>query len=170
MANYIISNFVDTLFHDILKDSTNQITGNIKLTETHSYQRKEDITNNSTTFIEFSNPEDSIIMFRGEEKMDSLKLLKGITSIYISINEDTLDFEKLNPLLKNELVRKNISIPYMLSHYKGDSVITIFQTAPILGDSFKTLAKSTFLKYSEKLEMQFPNASKLILKKGISRN
>ncbi len=108
-----------------------------------------------------------ITIIRGEKAMDSLKLIKGITSIYISINRDSLDLAKLNTLVLDELERKNISIPIRLTHYRNNTIANSFFTSSIGNTSFKTLAKSTYLKGDEKLEMQFPNASKIILKRGL---
>ncbi len=165
MSNYIISNYFDTIFHN--KDDIASVKTTLKFIDTPPYKTKRNLSNNTITFVEFSNPADSIVLFKGERAMDSLRLMKGITSIFISINEDSLDFEKLNPIIKKELQRKNISIPYTLTHYKNDITTNTFKTSTFAGGSFKTLAKSTYLKSDEKLEMQFPNASKIILKRGL---
>ncbi len=122
-------------------------------------------SNSGITFINDTMKRVTIV--RGKKETDSLRLIKGITSIYISLNRDSLDFEKLNLMIKKELRRKNISIAYTLTHYNNDVETNRFQAATFAGDPFKTLAKSTYLKSDEKLEMIFPNETKVILKRGV---
>ena len=109
-----------------------------------------------------------IKVFRGEKVSDSLKFIEGIKSIFISIQNDTLEFEKLNPILKNELNRKQLNIPYALKHYRNDSVLNAFNTSIDRASFLKTNSKSTFLKQGERLEIIYPNATKIILTQSLS--
>ena len=109
-----------------------------------------------------------IKVFRGKKASDSIKYIEGIKSIFISIHNDTLEFEKLNPILKNELNRKQLNIPYALNHYRSDSVLNAFNTTIDTVRFLKTNSKSTFLKQDERLEIKYPNATKIILTRSLS--
>lgn len=125
----------------------------------------------SSSGYHFSNDKNHISkikVIRGKKASDSIKLLKGITSIFISIKNDTLDFSKLNPLVKSELKRKQLNIDFGLKHYKHDSLFNAFNTENIKPDFLKTQSKSTFLKQNELLEIAYPNATRIILKQGLS--
>lgn len=118
------------------------------------------------TFSKGENHIKKIKVIRGKKASDSLKLIKGITSIFISIKNDTLDFKKLNPIIKDEFKRKLLDINFALKHYKNDSVFNIFNTAIESSDFLRTTSKSTFLKHNESLEIVYPNATKIILKRS----
>ena len=66
-----------------------------------------------STGYTFSSDGDSVTkvkMIKGKKASDSIKLLQGITSIYISIQDDSLNFETLKPLISEELKRKSFEI------------------------------------------------------------
>jgi len=109
-----------------------------------------------------------IKVFRGKKASDSLKFIEGIKSIFISIHNDTLEFKKLNPILKNEFNRKQLNIPYTLNHYRKDSILNAFNTTIDTASFLKTHSKSTFLKQDEQLEIAYPNATKIILSRSLS--
>ncbi|WP_298237486.1 HAMP domain-containing sensor histidine kinase [uncultured Algibacter sp.] len=109
-----------------------------------------------------------IKVLRGKKATDSIKLLKGITSIFISIKNDSLDFSKLNPLVEKELKRKQLDIPFALKHFKGDSLFNSINLKKADSNFLKAESKSTFLKNNEKLIIAYPNATHIILKQGLS--
>lgn len=96
---------------------------------------------------------------------DSIKLLNGISAIYVSIVKDSLDFARFNSFLEKELVRKNLAISYALKHYKNDTIIDVFNE--MKKNHFKTVAKSAYLKKNERIELLFYNEAQLILKQGL---
>ncbi len=109
-----------------------------------------------------------IKVIRGKKASDSIKLLKGITSIFISIKNDSLDFKKLQPLVKKELNRKHLDIAFTLKHFKGDSLYNTFGSETIEPNVLHAESKSTFLKHDERLEIFYPDATHIILKQGLS--
>ncbi len=98
------------------------------------------------TFSKEKNHIKQIKVIKGKKAADSLKLIKGITSIFISIHNDTLDFKKLAPIVNDELKRKQIDIVYSLKHYKNDSLFNTYHTKLDTLNFLKTKSKSTFLK------------------------
>lgn len=107
-----------------------------------------------------------IKVIKGKKAADSLKLIKGIKSIFISLQNDTLDFKKLTHIINNELKRKQLNLAFALKHYKNDSLFNAFNTESVSPDFLKTRSKSTFLKQNENLEIAYPNATKIILKRS----
>ena len=96
------------------------------------------------------------------------RLMKNITSLYLSINNDTINFSKLNPILSEELKRKDFDFSYSLRHFVNDSLINSFNGDQVFDNYFKTNAKSTFLRNNERLELTYPNAIKHIIMKGLT--
>ncbi|MBT8393555.1 MAG: HAMP domain-containing histidine kinase [Bacteroidia bacterium] len=120
------------------------------------------------TFSESDHQLTQVKVLRGKKATDSIKLLKGITSIYISIHDDSLNFSKLSPLLLKELKRKNLSMPFALKHYKNDSIFNTYNSEIIKDNFLNTTSKTKFLKGNEDLELVYPNATKHILLQGLS--
>jgi len=153
---------VDSIFKDIQieysSNSEKEISGFTQIQENDT----------GFTYTKDNNQLTHINIIRGKKASDSIKLLKDVKSIWISIHNDTLDFEKLNPILQNELKRKQLNISFALKHYKNDSIFNTYNTANITPQYLKTNSKSTFLKYNERLELAYPNATKIILKRSLS--
>lgn len=107
-------------------------------------------------------------LFQGHNLPDSLSALRTLTNtIVISIARDTLDFPKLAQLVADELQRAQLDIGYALRLCEHGAPDREF----IAGDSTKlhlsTVSKSTFLLPGQKIELDFPNASWIILRKGL---
>jgi two-component system phosphate regulon sensor histidine kinase PhoR len=124
-------------------------------------------SNSGFTFKKGQEHISKIKVVRGKKASDSIKLLKGITSIFISIKNDSLDFSKLNPLVDKELKRKQLDIPFALKHFKDDSLFNSINVQKVDSSYLKAESKSTFLKYNETLIIAYPNATSIILKQGL---
>ena len=120
------------------------------------------------TFSKFSGKVSNLKVVRGKKAADSVRLLKNITSIYISIQNDSLKLNALSPLIKTELQRKSLNIPFALEYQGKDTINNTLNENIIKTDYFKTDAKSKFLKSEESLLMFYPNATKLVLRQGIA--
>ncbi|WP_111613032.1 sensor histidine kinase [Algoriphagus yeomjeoni] len=110
----------------------------------------------------------NINIFRGLNAADSIRNLKMLTNqIIISITRDSLDFEKISRLVKDELDRRDISINYGLLQYEKDTIAGSFNYPELTEMPFSTVSKSTFLPRGQKLEMYFENTALTVLKRGI---
>lgn len=110
----------------------------------------------------------NINIFRGLNAADSISSLKMLTNqIIISITRDSLDFEKINELVKDELERRNIRINYGLLQYERDTIAGSFNYPALTEMPFSTVSKSTFLPRGQKLEMYFENTALTVLKRGM---
>ena len=98
---------------------------------------------------------------------DSIRMLQGISSLYISITEDSLDFTKLKTFLDTEFDRKQIAVPYRLNQYVKNSVVNEISNTELPNRFLTTYSKSTYLKPDEKLELQYANISQAVWKKSL---
>ncbi len=154
----IDSIFIDSLFvnvekkfHENFKDSIPKEYSKITKFTQFSKDGKMGL------HLERPNKASEVQIFRGKKATDSLKLIKGLQTIFIAIQNDSLDHKKLDSILKIQLNNKGISASYYFKHIKND---TLFYTNKI--DLQPTLilsseAKSTYLKPREKLILHFSN-------------
>jgi two-component system phosphate regulon sensor histidine kinase PhoR len=106
---------------------------------------------------------------RGRQAADSLSKIKTLTNqIIISITRDTLDFQKLNDYLSEELKRQQINIDYSLLHYNKDSVVGGFNQQKAKELDFATVSKSTFLPQNQRIKIFFENSALIVLKRGFA--
>ncbi len=115
----------------------------------------------STLRAKFAKFSDNI-----EKYKDSVRLFNEVSSLYISISEDSLNFDKLKTFLDTEFDRKQIKVPYRLNQYLGKNVIAEIGTDSLPKEALKTYAKSAYLNHDEKLELQYANISKAVLKES----
>lgn len=101
------------------------------------------------------------------KRQDSIRLFNQISSLYISISEDSLNFEKLQTFLDTELDRKQIEIPYSLQFSVNDSIIEEMSTATLPAKTLKTFSKSAYYKPGEKLAIEYANITMPVLKKSL---
>ena len=105
------------------------------------------------------------------QNIDSL-----ISKVIVSISRDTLDLQKLDSYLIDELKRNKIDVTYALKyqyvkrHFPGDS--TTSNTIDYRLENFpekhlKTVSKSTFLPHRSTLELLFTNETAILLKNSM---
>lgn len=100
-------------------------------------------------------------VFKGKKAADSLRMIKGLSTILISMHKDSLDYKKADSILKKELTTKNIFVKYYFKHLKKDKLIYSNKTEDF---SLKATAKSTFLRPKEKFQLFYENPTKEALK------
>lgn len=159
-------NFKELKTDSVIRDIKHELRS-VDIKSISGYTQFTD-SSNGYHFSNDKNHISKIKVIRGKKASDSIKLLKGITSIFISIKNDTLDFSKLNPLVKSELKRKQLNIDFVLKHFKNDSLYNVYNIENIKPNFLKAQSKSTFLKQNELLEIAYPNATHIILKQGLS--
>ncbi len=111
----------------------------------------------------------SVSVFKGKGVVDSIKGLQNLANkIIVSIIRDSLNFEKLDTLLQSEFKRKDIQITYALKHFKEDAMVDSFNLDKATSFQLNTFAKTTYLPYSEKLQLFFSNPTLTILKRSLT--
>ena len=106
-----------------------------------------------------------------DEEKDSLVKLKNWTSltskIVISIQEDTLNINRLDSLLNVEFTRKNLGIDYGFTFFSKDSINQSINPEIDKKGVLTTASHSTFLPNRSKLELFFTNETFTILKRNL---
>ncbi|MEM6687651.1 MAG: HAMP domain-containing sensor histidine kinase, partial [Bacteroidota bacterium] len=95
------------------------------------------------------------------------QLFNEISSLYISITEDSMNFDKLKTFLDTEFERKQIEVPYRLQLQIHNRVVDGIATDTLPANALKTFAKSAYQKPDEKLELQYANVTIPVLKKSM---
>lgn len=107
--------------------------------------------------------------FTGQKSADSLKLLKNLKPIFLSVTSNFINYKQLDSLIKNQLENKKIPIDFVFNHLKKD---TVFHSSK---DSLSHVkfnnsvsSKSTFLKKDEAFKLLFNNPNLEALKRSSS--
>ena len=102
--------------------------------------------------------------FTGKESADSLKLIKNLRSIFISVTSNSIEYKELDSLIKNQLNKKKIAVDFEFNHIKNDSIFyTSKDSLNIKKFSKNVTANSTYLKRNEEFKLLFntPNIQAL---------
>ncbi len=113
-----------------------------------------------------NNPLRAVKVLKGKKASDSLKLIKSLKPIFVSLQRDSLEYNKIDSLLQKQLKGKNIEIAYWLNHEKSDSLF--FSTkSDIVHDKFLFVnSKSTYLKPKEAFKLGYVSPFKEALKRS----
>jgi len=156
-------------FFDVLKHKRNDTVSNkpkVEISEITFNDVSFSEADSITTTINNDNV-NGIQIFSGH-KADSIRNLTGLTNkIIISMNRDTIDFNKLDEYFSQELDRKKIAIGYAFEHNKDDSIVKWTQDSAEHKLVLSTLAKSTYLKSDETLALAFSNPTAEVLKRSL---
>lgn len=110
----------------------------------------------------------AIQVLKGKKAFDSIKLLKNLNTIMISMDRDTLEYGQVDSLLKIQFKQKHISPNYSIKHFKKDTLYHIL-SAELKGDDVMSVtSKSTYLKPNERVVLEFENPLKDALKLSLT--
>ncbi len=116
------------------------------------------------THIE-GNTVSDVRVFRGKQATDSLKLIKGLQTIFVAVQNDTINPIKIDSILRKELVKKNINVNYGFEYFKSDTLQSDFLPVPI--KQFEIIeSKSTFLGPDKQFKMKYTNPSAEALRRS----
>jgi two-component system phosphate regulon sensor histidine kinase PhoR len=158
--------FVDSIFKDARK--------NFKLKFTDSIPKGYSGTRKITQFskdakrgihLERSGDLSKVKVFKGRKATDSLKLIKGIQTIFIAMHNDSIDYKHLDSILAKELDKKGISSHYYFKHFINDTLL-FDNNNKQLNASLEIEAKSTYFKPNEKLQLIYSNPTYETLKRS----
>jgi two-component system phosphate regulon sensor histidine kinase PhoR len=131
---------------------------------------KADAENNPAISTDsFKNQIKDLKVTTGKDALSDIKILTS--KIVISISNDTLDLDKVDSLLSDELNRKSIAVDYNLNFNnpkkknKNEEFITVQSDSSFTSNDMvlKTYSNSTFLPKNSKLSIAFTNVTKTIL-------
>lgn len=106
----------------------------------------------------------SIEVIRNYGENDSLELQLMAKKILASLRGGSIDFERLEEYLKEELERKEIDVAYQL--IQATPTKTYRSSEQAVDYSLTSFSKSTYLPRNNTLEIRYQNASLAILKRG----
>lgn len=108
--------------------------------------------------------EQNVQVIKGKKAFDSLKVMKSIGTIIISMEKDSISYKSLDSLLNIQFRQKKISPTYTLNHYKKDTLFHQSNSEVEQGNLMEVISKSTYLKPNEAITLQFENPYKDALK------
>ncbi len=96
-------------------------------------------------------------ILKGRKAFDSLKIMQNLGTILISMEQDSIDYQRIDSLLNVQFQQKNMTPDYVIKHYKADtlyhsSIPGVTDKNPLFVDS-----KSTYLKTNERITLSFKN-------------
>jgi len=97
---------------------------------------------------------------------DSLKFLKGIQSVAIALNNDEINFTKLDSIFTNQLSKKGIKTPHYLVLLEKDIKVGGSNKAKDIELSLFSNSKSTFLRPGQNLRAYYKDPTIQALKKS----
>lgn len=158
--------FADSIFRNIQNSFKNKIKDSSK----KDYY-------NSKKFTQFSKDVKSGInltkngdisqvrVFKGKKATDSLKLIKGLKTVFIALQNDTVNYKEVDSIFAKELKSKGIKASYSFKHYMGDTLF--FDSSNTNENSFIQIdAKSTYFKPKERIQLSYSNPTIEALKRS----
>ena len=97
---------------------------------------------------------------------DSLKFLKGIQSVAIALNNDDINFNRLDSIFTNQLSKKGIKTPHYLVLLEKDIKVGGSNKAKDIELSLFSNSKSTFLRPGQNLRAYYKDPTIQALKKS----
>ena len=97
---------------------------------------------------------------------DSLKFLKGIQSVAIALNNDEINFTRLDSIFTNQLSKKGIKTPHYLVLLEKDIKVRGSNKAEDIELSLFSNSKSTFLRPNQNLRAYYEDPTIEALKKS----
>ena len=181
-ASFINSISFDSVFNTLRtkdqfkKTSTKKGSSKFKLKNIviNSNQKKNSKQVDSL-FLEIENTQPhrlevqkKINYYTGKKAADSIKLVKSLHPIVISILDTSIDYKKVDSLLTKQLGKKRIEVAYSFNHLKNDSIFFSTSDTLLQHNFFEIESKSTFLKNNERFKLLFNNPSIEALKRSLT--
>ena len=117
-------------------------------------------------FIPKTSNRSQHLFLRGKHKTDSIKLLKGIQSVAIALNNDEINFTRLDSIFTNQLSKKGIKTPHYLVLLEKNITVGESNKAKNIELSLFSNSKSTFLRPDQNLRAYYEDPTIEALKKS----
>ncbi len=110
----------------------------------------------------------SLKYIRGKKASDSLKLISSLSPIFISLKTDIINYNRIDSLLKQQLLQKKIAIDPVLNHYKSDTLFYSTKNKKNTEQFVFVNSKSTYFTENERLELGFSSTTLEALKRSFT--
>ncbi len=104
-----------------------------------------------------SNQIQKNLTFWGKKASDSLKLIKGLSAVFIALQEDSINYKTLDSMLVYELKNKGIENDFYLNHLKNEDTLFTSKQKHQPKYNLKKSVTSTYLKRDENITLNFKN-------------
>lgn len=116
---------------------------------------------------EKSSKETPLEIIPGKIKIDSIRLMKGVQSVFIALTNDDIEFSALDSLFQHELDKKKIETEFYFNYYQNDSIFKSSKTDSIFQLKNSVAAKSTYLRSHQKLDVFYEDLTKNALQRSM---
>lgn len=110
----------------------------------------------------------SIQVFRGQKAQDSIKLIKGLKTMFIAIHNDSLNYTTLDSILNSKLKNKKINIDFAFNHFKKDTLFYAYNVSREIEKNLKTKSNSTYFQDNNSFDLMHTNPSAETLKRSFT--
>lgn len=165
-----LKKFDSIFFLNAISETEKQFSTKDSLKTKIKFDKLTQFDEDKKSGIHFNSPNhiSEVKIFRGKKASDSLKLIKSLNTIIISIQNDSLKLNQLDSILKNELTNKNIKTKFNINHFKHDTIWSssknIFSDVVLLENN----ASTTYLKENERIQLQYINPTYEALKRSLT--
>jgi two-component system phosphate regulon sensor histidine kinase PhoR len=116
--------------------------------------------------IDKNGAQSSVQFFRGKQAADSIKLISNLKPIFISFLDQSINYNKIDSLIDNQLSKKGINLTTSFHHLKKDTLFKQTKDTTLVNKKFSVSSKSTYLKDFEGFELYYNNPNFEALKRG----
>jgi two-component system phosphate regulon sensor histidine kinase PhoR len=93
--------------------------------------------------------------FTGKKSADSIKLIKNLKPVFLSVTTSFIDYKQLDSLIKNQLNKRKLSIAFVFNHLKNDTLFYKTKDRLLKPNTISVRSKSTFVKKDEAFKLVF---------------
>ncbi|WP_026775434.1 sensor histidine kinase KdpD [Polaribacter sp. Hel_I_88] len=95
--------------------------------------------------------------FKGKKSADSLKLIKDLKPMFISFFDSSVDYQKIDSLIDEQLKQKGIDIKTSFHHIKNDTLFHQTKDSILNDETFVVTSKSTYVKDDQNFKLMYNN-------------
>jgi signal transduction histidine kinase len=114
-----------------------------------------------------NNRSNNFKYFSGKKSADSLKLIKNLKPLFLSVTSNFIDYTQLDSLIKNQLNKKKLPVAFIFNHIKKDTIFHASKDSLFSETKLKSVySKSTYLKKDEKFKLLYNNSNTEAIKRS----
>ncbi|MBU3010614.1 HAMP domain-containing histidine kinase [Polaribacter vadi] len=166
-----LNNKQDSILYDVVSKKTG------KLNKVDSIKLKKYNIDKIKSFTQFTDDKNgihfdengnktSVKYFKGKAAADSLKLKTNLKPIFISFLDQSLDYNKIDSLIENQLNTKGIYLKTSFHHLKKDTIFKKTKDTTLVDKNFSANSKSTYLKNNQSYKLYYSNPNYEALKRS----
>ncbi len=159
-SDSIVEGLTNGLVKIIINDSLKKRDSHLLLTK---------ITGNSTGYnVDTDGNVSKVKIYQGKKASDSIRLIKNLKPIFISFLRDSIDYNVIDSLLKNQLHQKKIELHYAINHLKDGQLFYQTKHVSLKPTHWEIRSKSTYLRGDEQFKLLYDSPNLIALKRGFT--